>query len=189
MPVKRGKVVIACGIFADELSAVIQPDKNIEIRRIEAALHADPKELKKNLVAMLSECRRDGKDTYVLFGNCHPEIDELCRIYGAKRLESDNCIHAFLGSSKDRFEQDRTMIMTPAWVREWRSIMNALGWDEVDARINLGRYRRILLLDPELRSLTDEEILEFYDLIQVPIEIERLELDTFKQTVERLLDT
>ncbi len=180
--------MIACGIFSDELRAVIQPDKTIEIRWVEAALHADPVELKKVLVAMLSECRLDGKDAYVLFGNCHPEIDELCRSYGAKRVESDNCIHAFLGSAKEQFEQNRTMIMTPGWVREWRSIMNALGWDEVDARINLGRYRRILLLDPGLRSLTDEEILEFYDVVQVPLEIERLDLDRFKQAVECLLE-
>lgn len=181
--------MIACGIFADELMAVIQPDKNIEVRWVDAALHANPKELKKTLVTMLSECRQDGKDTHVLFGCCHPEIDELCRSYGAKRLESDNCIHAFLGSSKERFERDGTMIMTPGWVREWRSIMTAQGWDEVDARINLGRYRRILLLDPELRSLSDEEILGFFDVVQVPVEIEHLELDTFRQAVDRLLNT
>ncbi len=186
---KRGKMLIACGIFSDELKAVLSPDEDIEVRWIEAALHADLPKLKGKLEATLYECRTNEHDLYVLFGCCHPEIDELCRGFGAKRLASDNCIHAFLGADREQLEHDRTMIMTPGWVREWGGIMRALGWDEIDARINLGRYRRILLLDPCLHSLSDEEILAFFDIVQVPVEIERLELDTFKQTVDRLLDT
>ncbi len=183
----RKKVLIACGIFADELKAVVKPDEHIEIRWIEAALHADAQELKHILTATLSQCAAEDQDTYVLFGRCHPDIDELCGRYGAKRMEADNCIHAFLGASREQREQDRTMVMTPGWIREWRSIMDSQGWDEVDARISLGRYRRILLLDPGLHSLSDDEILAFFDLIQVPIELEPLDLTVFRQTINRIM--
>jgi hypothetical protein len=37
---------------------------------------------------------------------------------------------------------------------------------------NLGRYDRILLLDPGIDPLSDEEILMFFDLTRIPIEIE-----------------
>jgi hypothetical protein len=79
------------------------------------------------------------------------------------------------------------MIMTPGWVRAWPNIMAALGWDAVDVRINLGRYSRILLLEPGINPLNDEEILSFFDLTQVPIDIEPLELDHFEQTLTKLL--
>jgi len=63
-----------------------------------------------------------------------------------------------------------------------------MGWDEVDVRINLGRYQRILLLEPGLNPLNDEEILTFFDLVQVPIEVEPLELHHFRSTLTELLD-
>jgi hypothetical protein len=79
------------------------------------------------------------------------------------------------------------MIMTPGWVRAWPSIMEALGWDGVDTRINLGRYDRILLLDAGVDPLSEEEILSFFDLVQVPIEVESLNLDHFKCTLAEVL--
>lgn len=79
------------------------------------------------------------------------------------------------------------MIMTPGWVRAWPSIMKGLGWDEVDVRTNLGRYERILLVDPGLDPLTEEEIIDFFDLTQVPIECEPLDLQHFKNVVASLI--
>ncbi len=103
-------------------------------------------------------------------------------------LSVRNCIEAFLGDRATELEDQRTMIMTPGWVRAWPSIMKGLGWDEVDVRTNLGRYERILLIDSGLESLTDEEILAFFDLTQVPIESEPLDLQHFKDVVHSLLN-
>ena len=79
------------------------------------------------------------------------------------------------------------MIMTPGWIRAWPSMMAALGWNEVDVRINYGRYNRILVLEPGINPLSDEEILEFFDLTQIPIEIEPLELEHFKSLLTGML--
>ena len=65
--------------------------------------------------------------------------------------------------------------------------MEALGWDEVDVRINLGRYDRILLLDSGIDPITNDEILMFFDLAQVPIDIEPLQLDHFKCILNEIL--
>jgi hypothetical protein len=51
-------------------------------------------------------------------------------------------------------EQNGAMLMTPGWVRAWPGIMASLGWDATDVRINLGRYQRILLLDPGINPWT-----------------------------------
>lgn len=96
-------------------------------------------------------------------------------------------IEAFLGPHKKDLEKNHTMIMTPGWVRAWPEIMKALGWDEVDVRMNLGRYERILLLDCGAHPLSDEEILWFFDLAQIPIEIEPLDLGHFKKMLKQLL--
>jgi hypothetical protein len=66
--------------------------------------------------------------------------------------------------------------------------MKGLGWDEVDVRINLGRYDRILLIDTGVAAVPDEEILSFYDLVQVPIEIEPVNLEYFNNLINQILD-
>jgi hypothetical protein len=66
--------------------------------------------------------------------------------------------------------------------------MEALGWSEVDVRINLGRYERILVIDPGLEPLTDEETLVFFDLVQVPVEIKKIDLSVFRGLLAKLLE-
>jgi hypothetical protein len=77
--------------------------------------------------------------------------------------------------------------MTPGWIRAWRGIMAALGWGAMDVRLNLGRHNRILLLEPGINPLTDEEILAFFDLTQVPIDNEVLELQHFRSILAGLM--
>lgn len=72
-----------------------------------------------------------------------------------------NCIESCLGERIKELEKNRTMIMTPGWVRSWPVMMKALGWKEVDLRINLGRYDRILIIDHIIHPLTEEEVLNF----------------------------
>jgi hypothetical protein len=99
-----------------------------------------------------------------------------------------NCIEAFCGDLAKELEANRTMVMTPGWVRAWPGIMNTLGWNEVDVRINLGRYDRILLLEPGIDPLTEEEILRFFDLTQVPVDVQPLGLEHFRNVLAGALE-
>ena len=86
-------------------------------------------------------------------------------------------------------EQNNTMLMTPTWVRVWPANMKRFfGWNEVDFRMNLGRYERILVLDSGVNSLTEDEVLEFFDLVQVPVEFMNLNLDHFDNMLNGLLE-
>jgi hypothetical protein len=185
---KKRKILIACNVFEKELQACLQAEDNPEIILIDAGLHADLPRLEKELTGTLENSTTDGVDVQVFFGSdCHPEICRLAREYGAGIAPVRNCIEAFCGEKTKQLEANRTMIMTPGWIRAWPSIMKAMGWDNVDVRINLGRYDRILLLDPGMDSLTEEEILTFFDLVQVPIKIEPLNLDHFRCTLAKVL--
>jgi len=98
-----------------------------------------------------------------------------------------NCIDAFCGKSAKHLDENGTMIIPHSLIRAWPNIMKAMSWTEVDVRINLGRYDRILLLDPGIDPLTDDEILMFVDLAQIPIEIEHLSLDHFTCILDEFL--
>ncbi|MGC8492781.1 MAG: DUF1638 domain-containing protein [Syntrophobacteraceae bacterium] len=178
---RRCKVLIACEIFAHEVQAVLPPDEDFEIVWLEAALHASPARLEEALHTALSKSKAQEADVRILFGSgCHPTLCDLAREHGAALSPVKNCIEAFCGERTRELEANRTMIMTPGWVRAWPSIMTALGWNEIDVRMNLGRYDRILLLEPNIDPLTEEEILAFFDLTQVPLELQPLDLGHFR---------
>ena len=69
---------------------------------------------------------------------CHPEIGSFLSSQGVAALPVKNCIEALLGKDAQEIKDTKTMIMTPGWVRAWPDIMGALGWNEVDVRLNLG---------------------------------------------------
>jgi hypothetical protein len=83
-------------------------------------------------------------------------------------------------------------IEPPFFTRGWMNLVKRLIedgiWTIVDARINFGYYDRLLLLEYESSPFTDEEILEFYDLIQVPIEFEKVSLNYFQGVLSRLFE-
>lgn len=181
-------MLVACGVFEKELMATLPPDENLEVVWIDAALHADLPKLEEKLVGALSAGRTADSEVRLLFGSgCHPDMCHLAQRFGAGLAPVKNCIEAFCGARTKELEANRTMVMTPGWIRAWPAIMKALGWDEVDARINLGIYDRILLLDPGIDPLGDDEILAFFDLTQVPVEMEPLDLGHFKTTIGKML--
>ncbi|MGA7874061.1 MAG: DUF1638 domain-containing protein [Desulfoferrobacter sp.] len=185
---KKRISLVACKIFEKELITTLPPDEDVEVVWIDAALHADLPKLEKELAGALSADRLSDRDVRILFGSgCHPDMCQLARRFGAGLAPVKNCIEAFCGLRTKELEANRTMVMTPGWIRAWPDIMKALGWDEVDARINLGIYDRILLLDPGVDPLSEDEILAFFDMTQVPVEMEVLDLSHFKATLEKIL--
>jgi hypothetical protein len=183
------KVIIACRVFADELLYVLGDKEDVEIIWLDAGLHADLPRLEQELTRVLAATRENLEEFRLFMGvGCHPDIVKLAEKFGVPLSTVKNCLEAFLGSRVKELEQDRTMLMTPGWIRAWPGIMASLGWDEVDVRINLGRYNRILLLEPGINPLNDEEVLAFFDLVQVPIEVEPLDLAHFRTALTELLD-
>ncbi len=185
----KEKVLIACEVFADELQACLGSDRSIEVRWIPTGLHADLNRLEREILRNLEALDPEKTDVCLLYGSgCHPEVCRFTRRFGAGVAPVKNCIEAFCGPDAKRLEENRTLVLTPGWVRGWPAIMEALGWDAVDVRIHLGRYDRILILEPGVNPLTDEEILTFFDLVQVPVEVQPLDLSRFRATVDQVLE-
>ena len=192
---KADKVLIACGIFKDEINFLLERKRGLagfKVIWLDAGLHSDLKLLESELSSAIDIAKNIGKvDVKILYGNgCLPQIKSIADSKGAHIIPTKNCLSAFLGEEKSiELVQNNTMLMTPTWVRVWPANMKRFfGWNEVDFRMNLGRYERILVLDSGVNSLTEDEILEFFDLVQVPIEFMNLNLDHFDNMLNRLLE-
>jgi hypothetical protein len=184
--------VLSCGIFQPELERLLPEimrelgGREIEVSFVPPALHVDYKKLKAGIMEGLAPF--DGRATLLLFGSmCHPEISKIAGEHGAVHLRECNCIDAMLTPERKRELESagRTFFLTAGWLQSWRDIFQqGQGWhDPVDARMNLGFYDQMLVLDSGVYEIKDEDLLDFFDYAQVPIDVEPIDLEHFKKTV------
>jgi len=175
------KKIIACQIFTDELLAVLPDEyKDTDITWLDAGLHWNRDKLETTLKQALKDAATEGADAIFLFANgVHPDMCDIVISHGGKILGAKNCVEVLCSESYGELGKDRTMVIMPGWIRYFSHQMAAAGWDEVDIRQKFGRFNRFLLLDTGINPLSKEEILEFYDLTQVPVEIQQISLDHF----------
>ena len=183
------KKINACQIFTDELRAVLPEEyRDIDINWLDAGLHWNREKKEKTLQQAIKDAATEGTDAIFIFANgVHPDMRDIVNSQGGKILGTNNCVEVLCPESYDELGKDRTMVIMPGWIRYFTRQMEAAGWDEVDIRQNFGHYDRFLLMDTGINPLSEEEILEFYDLIQVPIEIQQISLDHFREKLIEVL--
>ena len=72
-------------------------------------------------------------------------------------------------------------------LRLWKEIyQQGHGWDSTDARINFGSCEKIVVLDTGIFTISDEELFEFFEYTQVPVELMPISLHYFKSLVLEL---
>ena len=184
--------LITCPIFAKEL-AVVLPEIAAEPTVLLMAynVHTNAKTMEEELAGSIAMARAEGAAISLLVGQECQALQPLSQIAAncnGALPEGRNCLEIILGREKARaLQENRTTLMTPAWIRMINSSIADGYWTLEDARINLGRYERIILLDSGLEPLDDEMLMEFFELTQVPIEILPVTLEHFKKVVRKLL--
>lgn len=188
--------IVACGIFQLELEEVLEEIKGawastdeFKVTYIAPALDVHLDKLKDGITEALDRVTEE--KIVLLFGSlCHPDLSEFTEKYHVIRPQPKNCIELVLGKERQKELESsvRIFYLTPGWLRNWQSIFKeGHGWDEIDARQNFGYFDKILLLNTGVCEFKDEDILDFYEYTQVPIEIESVELVVFKEYVAETL--
>jgi len=187
---KNEKSLISCPIFRDELEIVLPSDMDLNIYFMDQRIHTDARLMFQQL--KMAAAKAGDSDISLLIGRecyCEISIVDFAKSINARTLQEKNCIEAILGPEKtDKLQKNRTAIHTRGWMRMIRQSISFDGIMRDTIRIMLGYFERIVLLDYGVRPFSDEDILAYYDLLQVPIEIEQVKLDYFKDVLGRLLE-
>lgn len=190
----RGYAVVACGILARELAALrkegfLNPDRLI---LLEPGLHSKPEQLKLQLTRELERVRSLTPRIIVAYGGeriCHPEMQEIVKAFGARKVNAENCIDMLI-SSQDRERLVReaggdVFWLSPGWLENWQRIyVKNLGWDKADANMNFpGFYSKAIFLDAldVFDTYPAEKILEFADWTGLVVESHKITLDRLRQ--------
>ena len=189
---EKSKHLISCPIFKDELGAVLPPEGAATVHFMDSRIHNNARRMKEELLKGIAKTEAAGAPVRLLVGNgchCGVGIGDLAKTCNARFPEGKNCIEIILGFEKaQELQANRSAVVTQGWIRMITTAIEEGRWTEVDARTDLGWFDRIVLADYGLAPLSDEQVLTFFDIIQVPIEIEPIALDHFQGVVEQLLE-
>jgi hypothetical protein len=107
-----------------------------------------------------------------------PQSGKLCRdfIQPGKKKESDSSANIYY--------------LTMGGLKLWREIyQQGHGWDSADTRVNFGYFEKIVVLDTGILEITDEELFDFFEYTQIPVEVMKISTDYFKSLVLDLCKT
>ncbi len=189
---EQDKCLIACPIFRQELEAMLEVlGLAPRISYMHYTIHNSPTVMAEQLQTSIDKVSATGADVRFLVGKqCRgkQDISEVVEDCGGKIPQARNCIDMLIGNEMARdLQKDHTSLMTPAWIRMINQSIKDGQWSVTDARLNLGWYNKILILDTGVEPLHDEQIMEFYDLTQVEIEVLPVDLEHFKGLLQDLL--
>ena len=174
--------IIGCSIFRTELEHLLGAD--LEAAWLPAGLHVS----EERLGQALDEALGSADGAACLYGACHPDLGSSLAERGGRRPDVKDCIGAFISPEERARLGERAFVMSPGWLKEWRSIfIEGMGWDEIDGRINFGMYDVIAVLDFGLEPIDDLDVLEFFDFTETEVEIVPATLDYFRVRVAEIL--
>ncbi len=184
--------LIACPIFQRELESVLlELGLAPSIKYMHYTIHNNPLVMEEQLVEKVTDAKKSTQNVRFLVGkHCKGkrDINEVVESCNGKIPQARNCIDMLIGSELTKeLQKNRTSLMTPAWIRMINQSIADGQWSVTDARVNLGWYNKILILDTGVEPLDDEQIMEFYDLTQVEIDILPVNLKHFKALLQELL--
>jgi hypothetical protein len=176
-------VIISCGIFQEELQYLVKAKGlNWKIIYLDAALHVNFDRLRQALTRALAENQKAGVKIKVIYGRCHPQMQELLRQYNAHKISAGNCLEALVGPEKIRRlnEAGKAFFLTAGWISNWEAIFD-LGTKDYgfDFQTMFDGYRQVIVFETGILPVDEEKVKQFSRYANLPVRRERITLDYF----------
>lgn len=193
MPEKKFAIV-ACGILKEEIKKLLA-DGEIEGGTpffLSPALHLDPDRLENQLNKMLTLVSKKFSRIVVVYGRCHPNMDDIVKAYNAQRVVAQNCIEMLLGTQEyEKRMEEGVFFLSPGWCEVWREMfVERLKWDRETAVETLknANIHKSLLLHTEVVSDYAEKASDFSNYFSVPLEKQKVSLDNLRHLILAALE-
>jgi len=128
-PDKRLRL-ICCGILKKEIKQLVEKNQwPIKSTFLDSSLHIDFEKLSNTLTRVLS---KNQQKKLVVYGTCHPKMDEILSEANAVRTPGQNCVELLLGREKFSLELSKgAFFLFEDWAKRWEDISyNYFGnWD------------------------------------------------------------
>ncbi|MFX1520257.1 MAG: DUF1638 domain-containing protein [Promethearchaeota archaeon] len=144
--------LVSCDIVEEEVRRTL--NGKIAFLRpffLDPALHIFPEMLAEELENALDRFSDSFNSFIIVYGNCHPNIDDLLASYTAKRVKASICVEMMLGKEDYRNELrnvPRTFFLTHGWYKIWRDIFrDQLSVNKKLEKVFFKNYKSALFID------------------------------------------
>lgn len=186
-------LILSCGVFEPELNKILNDIKkenlfkeDINVKYLPFGLHTNLDKLKNIITSNLNNITSN--KVILLYGSkCHYMFHEFLKDYNNLiTFEDSNCIELIVGNEKK--DDDKNLYITPGWVLkfdELNKFTNAV--DIYDIRHQYGQYDNVIIGDTNICEFTDDMIFDLFEKIQVPIDIQKVDINNFKNKILRAI--
>ena len=186
--------ILACSVFEPELEKVLKDikDKNlfkddIEVTYLHFGLHTDLDKLEADVTNALDKLTVEYDKVIVLYGSkCHYRFFEFLKKYNnLVTIKPANCLEAIIGDRVvESYVEGKNIYLTSGWVEKFDQLnefSNAV--DNYDVINQFGMYENAIIGDTGVIEITDDMIFELYEKIQVPVEVEQVDINIFENLI------
>jgi hypothetical protein len=119
--------MVGCGILRKEVEFLIEKNHwNLHTHFLDSALHNYLNRLSQNLNQALDERESKGEKTMVLYGSCHPLMDDYLEQHHTCRTRGQNCIVMLLGYERFMQELEKgAYFLLEDWALSWEPMITA----------------------------------------------------------------
>jgi hypothetical protein len=156
-------------------------DLDIKVTFLSPGLHIECGKMEREILQNLDSIKREktkGEKILLLYGAmCHEKLMTIAEDNHAALPSVKNCIEMILSPEKKKAldESGNIFYLTSGWLRYWREI--------VQERSAAASCDKIIVLDAGDGLISEEELLEFFDFMQIPVESVAVTLDYFRETL------
>ena len=186
--------ILACSVFEPELEKVLKniKDKNlfeddIEVTYLHFGLHTDLNKLEADVTSALDKLTVEYDKVIVLYGSkCHYRFFEFLKKYNnLVTIKPANCLEAIIGDRVvESYAEGKNIYLTSGWVEKFDQLnefSNAV--DNYDVINQFGMYENAIIGDTGIIEITDDMIFELYEKIQIPVEVEQVDINIFENLI------
>ncbi|MGN1032352.1 MAG: DUF1638 domain-containing protein [Intestinibacter sp.] len=186
--------ILACSVFEPELEKVLEDIKNknlfdhdIEVIYLHFGLHTDLDKLEADVTGALDKLTVEYDKVIVLYGSkCHYRFFEFLKKYNnIVTIEPANCLEAIIGDKVvESYVEGKDIYLTSGWVEKFDQLnefSNAV--DNYDVINQFGMYENAIIGNTGVMEITDDMIFELYEKIQIPVEVEDVDINIFENLI------
>lgn len=183
---------LACSVFEPELGTILKEikdkqlfDVNLNVDYLPFGLHVNLDKLEKAIKDELDKLNYD--KIIVLYGSkCHYDFENILKGYeNIITIKPANCLEAIIGDKVvESYSTNEKIYLTPGWVERFDELNKFSGAvDNYDVLHQFGSFENAVIGDTGVTKITDEDIFDLYEKIQIPIEVENTDINIFKNLI------
>lgn len=185
--------ILSCGVFELELNKVLKEireekifNKDINVKYLPFGLHANLDKLKSEIISNLDKIK-DNKVILLYGSKCHYNFHEFLKDYkNIITFDDSNCMELIVKDIKNKrsIMDNKNLYITPGWVLKFDELNNFINAVDIyDVRQQYGQYENVIVGNTNVFDITDKMIFDLFEKIQIPIEVENIGINNFKNKI------